>query len=265
VPPGSVRYWSWLFAAGEAREPLLGIYALSAEWRALLDPSTDAAVAQAKLVWWREEIRRLVVGSPLHPITRHIAALPHAQSADLARLDLVVEAAAAEVAGVPLERREELDAHADALYGIPLRLAATLGEPRSDSAGVRASIAALAAAEYLARALHGYRREAQSGRVAFPVDELLAAGIDNDDLMTVPPPPRMASYLDRLRDTATGYFSTAAGALAPAERPAMRHLAVLARLGLRHMLAQRSPTSADFRFVDLYNAWNAAHRAAAGR
>ena len=35
VPPGSARYWSWLFAARESREPLLGIYALLAEWRAL--------------------------------------------------------------------------------------------------------------------------------------------------------------------------------------------------------------------------------------
>jgi len=27
VPPGTARYWSWLFAAAESRAPLLGIYA----------------------------------------------------------------------------------------------------------------------------------------------------------------------------------------------------------------------------------------------
>jgi phytoene synthase len=265
VPPGSARYWSWLFAAASAREPLLGIYALTAEWRALLDPGTEPSVAQAKLVWWRDEVRRLTAGSPLHPITRHIAALPNAASADLARLDAVVAAVAAEAAGVPLERASELGAHADALYGVPLLVAARLGDPHGDSAGVRGCITSLAGAQYLARALHGYRREAQAGRIAFAVDELLAAGIDNDDLVAPLPPPQLARYLDELRRRAAEHFATAAHVLEPAERAALRHLAVLIRLGARHLSEQRSPSGADFHFADLYNAWNAARRAAAGR
>jgi hypothetical protein len=43
VPPGTARYWSWLFAARVARDPLLGIYALAAEWQALMDPRPKAA------------------------------------------------------------------------------------------------------------------------------------------------------------------------------------------------------------------------------
>jgi len=43
-----VRYWSWLFAAGAARAPLLGIYALLAEWNALMDPATAASIDSAK-------------------------------------------------------------------------------------------------------------------------------------------------------------------------------------------------------------------------
>ena len=63
MPPGSARYWSWLFAARESREPLLGIYALLAEWRALMDPGTETAVAQLKLAWWQEEMQRLTAGA----------------------------------------------------------------------------------------------------------------------------------------------------------------------------------------------------------
>lgn len=40
IPLGTRRYWSWLFAAAETRG-LLGIYALSAEWQALLDPAAQ--------------------------------------------------------------------------------------------------------------------------------------------------------------------------------------------------------------------------------
>jgi phytoene synthase len=73
-----VRYWSWLFAAPSAREPLLALYALTAEWRALTDPASEVSAAQIKLTWWHDEVERLIAGAPLHPITCHIAALPHA-------------------------------------------------------------------------------------------------------------------------------------------------------------------------------------------
>jgi len=265
VPPGSERYWSWLFAAHEARQPLLGIYALAAEWRALLERGTDASVAQPKLLWWRDEIRRLAAGSPLHPITRYLATLPHAESAGLAELELAVDAAAAELAGVPLERAAELGAHADALHGLPLRVVARFGKTRGESPMLRDCTAALAAAQYLAHALHDYRRAARRGRMPFPVDELLEAGIDNDDLAAEVAAPHLRAYLETLRRRAFDYFATAASALSPAERPNLRHLAVLTTLGLTHLREQRDLSSADFHFADLYNAWNAARRWAAGR
>jgi phytoene synthase len=265
VPPGSARYWSWLFAAPAAREPLLGMYALGAEWRALLEPATDSGVAQAKLVWWRDEVLRLCAGSPVHPITRHIAALPQGGAVDCARLDAAVAAVAAELAGVPLERASDLEPHATALYGIPLLLAARLGTPCSDWGAVQDCITALATAEYLARAHGCHRRDARRGRIAFPVDQLLAAGIDNDDLAADVPSPQLAVYLDGVRLQAAGCFSAAAAALDPGDRPGLRHLSVIAALGLRHLGEGRSPTDADFRFGDLYNAWSAARRAAAGR
>jgi len=60
-----------------------------------------------------------------------------------------------------------------------------------------------------------------------------------------------------------------ATALAPEQRPPLRHLLVLAALGAKHSSdgERRSgnPSGADFRLADLYNAWNAARRAAAAR
>ena len=84
IPLGSVRYWSWLFAAPPARAPLLGVYALLAEWNALMDPATEVSASQIKLAWWREEIQRLIERAPVHPICRYLAALPRA--ADVPRV-----------------------------------------------------------------------------------------------------------------------------------------------------------------------------------
>lgn len=258
-----MRYWSWLFAAPEAREPLLGIYALMAEWQALMDLGTEAEVARIKLAWWEDEMGRLAHGSPLHPISRYLANLEGAAAVDWSLLAHPVAAAAAQVAGAPLERAAELQAHADALFGAPLLLAARLGGSGSPSA--LACIAALAEAQYVARALSAYGREARAGRILFPVDELLAAGVDNDDLAARDPPPRLNAYLQRMREHADRYFANAAAALVPQERPPLRHLLVLATLGAKHLNADRRRAGTDFRLADLYNAWTAARRAAAAR
>jgi phytoene synthase len=265
VPPGSTRYWSWLFAARAAREPVLGLYALMAEWRALMDPGTEMSVAQTKLAWWREEMGRMAAGSPVHPITRYLADFPRAAATDFAPLMRTVEAAAAQVAGVPLERGEELEAHADALYGQPLLIAALLSGASGYRSPLHGCVAALAAGEYLARAVTDYAREARAGRIPFAVDELLAAEIDNDDLVAAEPPPRLRTYLNRLREQAAGYYSNASAALAPEERPPLRHLLVLAALGAKHLSDRNRRSGADFRLADLYNAWNTARRAAAAR
>jgi 15-cis-phytoene synthase len=247
------------------REPLVGIYALMAEWRALMDPATDISVAQIKLAWWRDEMHRLAAGSPLHPITRHLAELPRAEAIAWVPLENSVEAAVAQVAGAPLERAAELESHADALYGVPLRAAAQFGSAHSDHSALRGCTAALAAAEYLARAIADYGREARAGRVPLPVDELLACAIDNDDLAATGPPPHLQAYLEQLRRRAANYFSVAAASLPPAERPELRHLLVLAALGIKHLNGHKNPSSADFQLADLYKAWNVARRAAAAR
>jgi 15-cis-phytoene synthase len=265
VPPGTARYWSWLFAARESREPLLGIYALLAEWRALMDPGTEAAVAHLKLAWWEEEMQRLAAGAPVHPVSRYLAALPRACATDFAPLIRVVQTAAKHVAGAPLERGGELEAHSSALHGQPLMVAAQLaGELAGERLkSLRGCVAALTAAEYLAAAIAGYRREALVGRVALPVDELLVAGIEDADLTAVDPPPHLQSYLEGLRRRAAQSFAAATAELRPAEHAQLRHLLILAALGARNLNRGIGPPDANVRVRDLYLAWVTARRAAA--
>jgi phytoene synthase len=259
-----VRYWSWLFASLDSRAPLLGIYALLAEWRALMDPDTALAVAQIKLAWWHEEMRRLAEGVPVHPISRYLASQPRSRPADFAPLEKTVQAAAKHLSGAPLECGEQLEAHCGALRANPLIVAARLASDRPDEteARMRGCVTALAAAEYLAGAIVDYRREARCGRTAFPIDELRAAGIENADLVATAPPPRVQSYLEGLRRRAALFFATAADVLPRTERPHQRHLMVAAALGARHLHSRNSAPGADFRLRDLYCAWTAARRAA---
>jgi 15-cis-phytoene synthase len=265
VPAGSPRYWSWLFAAAPVRDPLLGIYALLAEWHALLDPAIELAAAHLKLAWWREEIERLGRGAPVHPISRYIASLPRAGEVDFTPLEITLAAAARQIGGAPLERGAELEAHAAALWAQPLATAACLaGEPGvatpapAVAAAVHRAEAALAAAEYLNDAIAGYRRAARFGRVAFPVDELLAANVEDADLSAAEPPLHLQSYLGELRRRAVGYCSQATAALPRSEHGPMRHLLVLAALGARQRNGRRNGL---LPLRELYLAWSTARRA----
>jgi phytoene synthase len=260
VPPASARYWSWLFAAPAARAPLLGLYALMAEWRALTVPSSETSAAHLKLAWWQEEIQRLGRGTPVHPISRYLGALLRAAAVDFNLLNSAVEAAARQIAGAPLEHGAELEAHGGAVWANPLILAAQLADrmtPESERAVHRAA-SALGAAEYLSDALRSYRHDARCGRVPFPIDELLAAGIENSDLTAVEPPHHLQSYLADVRNRTRQGFAASAALLPREEHARQRHLLILANLGGAHL------TELDGRMArlrDLYRAWSTARRA----
>ncbi|HEV7358860.1 MAG TPA: squalene/phytoene synthase family protein [Steroidobacteraceae bacterium] len=260
IPLGSVRYWSWLFASAAARPPLLGIFALLAEWQALTDPGTEASASRMKLAWWQEEIRRLIARTPVHPIGVYLASLPRAGEVDFGPLAAAVEASVAECSGVPLERGAELEPHASALRALPLEVASRLTAGDADAGGLQNCLRALAVADYLARTTRDYRREARLGRVLFAVDELLAAGVDNADLCADPPPANLAHYLQQLRARAARSYENAAQMLPADCRSQHRHLLISAALGLRHLQRQTSTLESP-RMQDMLLAWVTARRA----
>ena len=260
IPLGSVRYWSWLFASASARPPLLGIFALLAEWQALTDPGTEASAGRMKLAWWQEEIRRLIARTPVHPIGVYLASLPRADQVDFGPLAVAVEAAVAEFSGVPLERGAQLEQHAAALRALPLEVASRLAAGDGGADGLQNCLRALAVADYLARTTREYRREARFGRVLFAVDELLAAGVDNADLCADPPPANLAGYLQQLRAHAARCYESVAQTLPRDGRSQHRHLLVSAALGLKH-LQRRTATLESPRVQDMLLAWVTARRA----
>ena len=109
-----------------ARAPLLGVYALLAEWNALMDPATEASASRIKLAWWQEEIQRLIARTPVHPICRYLAALPRAGEVDFSAAEPGHRSFIAELSGVPLERSAELEPHACALRAGPLAFVSRL-------------------------------------------------------------------------------------------------------------------------------------------
>ena len=210
-------------------------------------------------------MQRLAQRRPVHPISRFLAALPGAAAVDFEPLTGAVEAAARQIGGVTFERHTDLAEHAYALLGHPLMVAAQFVAREQNAAGLQRCLRALSLAEYLARAIDEYRQTALAGRMLFPVDALLAAEIDNDDLTAPEPPARLRIFLDRARADAAGHFAEAERILPRAERARQRGLLVLAAVESHHLRQRRSPLSHNARPQDIFVAWRAARRAVRAR
>ncbi len=65
---GSSFYYSFLFLPPERRRAITALYAFCREVDDAVDEPSDAAIARARLAWWRDEVARLFRGTPQHPV-----------------------------------------------------------------------------------------------------------------------------------------------------------------------------------------------------
>lgn len=74
---GSSFYYSFKFLPGQKREAITALYAFCREVDDVVDECTDLKVAQVKLAWWKDEIKNLYLGKPIHPVTRALQPVVH--------------------------------------------------------------------------------------------------------------------------------------------------------------------------------------------
>ena len=209
------------------------MFALLAEWRAAQRTDLAPEVAATKLAWWRDEILRLRQGRPAHPIGRYLLASVDAAPSDWDPLERAVEAAAHPVGGATVDAAPDLEAHADALIGGPLRVAAMLATPSPERRA--------------ANPLAACTRAIAVGR--FLADSAEDAAAD---------PSRAGA----LRAEARRRFNAAVDALPADARSRHRGLLVLAVLEAHHSSAPRPTAVAPARLSDVFLAWRTARRAA---
>ena len=75
---GSSFYYSFMFLPKQKREAITALYAFCREVDDVVDEYTELKVAQVKLAWWKDEIRNLYKGNPIHPVTKALQPFVHA-------------------------------------------------------------------------------------------------------------------------------------------------------------------------------------------
>jgi 15-cis-phytoene synthase len=277
APPGSLRYFSLLYAPAGQRSPLSALLVIEMEIRESAC-SVNHDVAHTRLRWWRSEVDRLVNGAAQHPATRVLqsdAAMPRA---DWNLLHEVLSAADMDLARLTYHSLDELSAYAARSSGAIHELATLQAlAPAAVSPTLRSAVNRLGGCLRQTEILREVRQDCRAGRLYLPLDMLERHGIGLSELQQ---PQFSAQTQAALREYGAGVrerFDMALAALEPggcdgeprgSTHAALRPLLVLAALHrrlLQRMLA-RLPALAGER-IELgpiekpWIAWRAAMRA----
>jgi phytoene synthase len=260
------RFLAWLYATRSQQPVLAALCGIEREVSASVRPGVDHQVAHTRLEWWREECARCAAGNPVHPLTRELrthleqfAPVSQANSA-LAGLSGLVAVATWDLAAAPFERRAELTAYCQRWAAAMI---APAGAPGVDWGSFGAVLRELELLGHLAR-------DARSGRLRLPLDELEQAAVAPEAVATPPWPRQLTNILrGRHRDLRQQLAATVA-AIPPQAQQSSRGLLVWAALAWQASLrAERAlphePAASIARAAAAnWRAWRAARAAAAG-
>lgn len=228
APPGSMRYFSLLYAPGDRRERLLALYVIDAEIRESAQ-SANHDVAHTRLQWWRGEIDRLANGSPQHPATRLLNDSA-VERASFAKLHEALAAADMDLARMTYSNMRELRAYSSRSGGaIQELMAAQLVAPLPLDETVRATANRIGIGVRQSEMLRDLRQDAYGGRVYLPQDRLTGHNVTLEDLRGREVAKHLKAALREFKDAVQEELQSALASAPPPLRP----LAVLAALHRR--------------------------------
>jgi 15-cis-phytoene synthase len=229
TPPGSMRYFSLLYAPDDKRELLCALYVVDAEIRESAQ-SANHDVAHTRLGWWRAEIDRLVNGSPQHPATRLLNDSPVTDRAAFGKLHEILVAADMDLTRMTYSNMGELRAYCSRSGGAVQELmAAQLVAPASLDESSRATANRIGIGVRQSEILRDLRQDAYDGRVYLPQDRLDGHNVTLEDLRSREVVPRLKAALREFREAVQDELQAALASVSAPLRP----LAVLAALHLR--------------------------------
>jgi 15-cis-phytoene synthase len=199
APPGSMRYFSLLYAPEDRRDQLCALYVIDAEIRESAQ-SANHDVAHTRLQWWRAEIDRLANGSPQHPAARILNDSP-IERASFAKLHETIAAADMDLARMTYSNMRELRAYSARSGGaIQELMAAQLVAPAPLDATVRAIANRIGVGVRQSEMLRDLRQDAYAGRVYLPQERLTRHNVSLEDLRAREVAPNVKAALREFKD-----------------------------------------------------------------
>ena len=218
---GSSFYYSFLFLPAERRRAITAVYAYCREVDDAVDEVSDPAVAEAKLQWWRGEVKALFDRQPAHPVTR--ALLPFIDGP----FGITQERLLAILEGMEMDMRQNryldfaaLKRYAHLVAGVVGELSAAIfgySDPRTLEFAGRLGLAL-----QLINVIRDVGDDAHRGRIYIPVDELQRFGVRAADLLNRRYVDGFVPLMQFQAERARATYRGALELLPPADRRAQR-------------------------------------------
>jgi len=263
LPPGSMRYFAWLYTPAAHREVIAALFVIEAE----LHDSARATheVAHHRLQWWRDEIDQLIAGKARHPATQALQTLA-GKPIDFQPLHSTLLSTAQELACATYETETELSRYFQDGLG---NLLATAAHYLSNHPSATLIDAAKQLGSFIrqSEALRDIRRDLHQGRLFLPLEQLDALNLDYEALHSNEWPESFVQLLKTRCVQALSEFETLKQSLLTDEKRTLRPLLVLAELhaAMLHTLSS-DPIKYTHRVElspirKLWTAWRAARKA----
>jgi phytoene synthase len=217
---GSSFYYSLLFLPPEQRRAITALYAFCREVDDIVDEVTDPAVARAKLLWWHEEVERMIAGTAQHPVGRALAPA-------LKRYALPREALEEILAGMAMDLDYNRYPDFATLEAYCHRVAGVVGQLCARVFGFTQP-ATLEYARHLGIALQltniirDVGEDARRNRIYLPLDELQRFGLKTDDIVLLKEDERFLALMQFQIARAHARYDQAVGLLPRADRRSQR-------------------------------------------
>ena len=178
---GSSFYYAFLFLPPPRRAAITAFYAFCREVDDVVDETSDAGVAAAKLSWWRQEVQSAFAGRPSHPVTK--ALLPLTSDFDIQPRHLL---AVIEGCQIDLQQTRFLD-YAGLQHYCHL-VAGVVGEVAANifgrtEAGTLQYAHRLGLAMQLTNIIRDVGDDARRGRIYLPITELQQFGVPAHEIL----------------------------------------------------------------------------------
>jgi phytoene synthase len=217
---GSSFYYAFRFLPPERRRAITALYAFCREVDDAVDEPSDPGVAQARIVWWRGELKNLYAGTPQHPVTRALQPFLAPFAIDEPTLQEIVD-------GMQMDLEQARYADFPALSVYCRRVAGAVGvlaakifgytDPRTLQYAER-----LGLAFQLTNIIRDVGEDARKGRVYLPLEDLARHQVPVQDILSTRPSPAFTGLMQFEASRAESLYDEALALLPPADRRAQR-------------------------------------------
>jgi phytoene synthase len=225
---GSSFYYSFLFLPVERRRAITALYAFCREVDDLVDETSDARVAAAKLAWWRLEVANLFAGKAQHPVTQALAVFKDRYSIAQDRLNEIID-------GMEMDLTQTRYLDWPGLERYCYRVAGAVGLLAAGIFGYREArtldyARELGTAFQLTNIIRDVGEDARKNRIYLPMAELKQFGVPAADILNARETPQFSRLMEFQAARARAYYDKAMQALPDADRRAQRPGLIMAAI-----------------------------------